>query len=1205
MAKYNKIFRGTAAHAEVPSNTTIGAKYCLFKLDANEQGFGTLTPELPKGGYSKAWLTGFSFGISAFQANVKEATEAYFVFQASLDGGNTWATFADGSNSKISHPSRSVPYFWVHPNKVYQLQYSFYGDTLLNNKDILTAMILEAGNEGKELVIRWGCKQRNTNEFVRCWYGGSDVRLRFFYETGELPTISSFLETEDIIYSDEKYYLSPQLEEINFWMNVSYVEPSYITQYNKYEWQQWGKATPNASEESWNTVSSGNLPLLNHYGGGAVNRGDSSWSDKGKLPSLLSFSVSIANPIIETKLSLKNNLDSNQDPHKYRIVFIKETEGNNTRLEFQSSITLERSYNTFNFSNTKAIPINACSTEKLQLGSKFGKSDLNIPIVLNDLINNTTNVKFFNNSYDLNVVIQDDKNNNIDSQYYSYAYLENTVELTVTLKNNFELTNNVNIIINCKPHYPVGTAATAIVLPIELLDSQAPIINDLYCSPGLIADTETGKAIKFYSSTNLQLNPNKTIINSSFKEELIITAVSNENNNIIITNTNSMNTKNLKWDSNNTDQKTLNIQRRRYGDYSTYQDSTVLEIKAIKSDNLDNINVEIYDKNSTLVPITTWNGYNDQNTPQPFKFYDNISLKISGKYLDNNLLNYSLKMVNNGVKQVLGTEGLTKYIEDKNSKIHHIDITIGEIEWLRNVNTILELTLTDKYGQQIIKTGLQPGQLRPVMFNIESFNISSTGYSVNASLTQQQNVDELAYTATFVHPNDQDNKQCLCIFTNDTLTTLNNQLGFSCSNEKLDYTNNQKDSNLIKALENHDGAPPCNLTHSVYFKSFPNCKSTLSKQTNYNFTRVIRELGANENIEINYALGDDRTYLNGSEAVEFEITISDTFRTKPYISNNLELYPQYNYEKHYAPPATFTLQDNQGTVYFLNNLKVPEQATTQQNATQQITVTVPEYDDDGDIIYTINANGINLASTDTIDVAKWSKKNQQIIVNQFNYDFKTNQCSIKIEYDADHCGSASYLNSKNITPIVCVYDETDQVASKQELELDENNTWNSKPVNAYSLRATDTKEFYNFITEVTFKNTAGDTLTIISQPYLVSKLLDLTIRRGRVGINVPQDFNYDVKLEETITNNDGDETTIIKHLTPTLEIHQRESTQIDQLETIKIVSCKNKADDSLGPMIGFYSADNQCYGHISANSGKLLVMTIEEVQNLFNAMTEV
>ena len=128
-------------------------------------------------------------------------------------------------------------------------------------------------------------------------------------------------------------------------------------------------------------------------------------------------------------------------------------------------------------------------------------------------------------------------------------------------------------------------------------------------------------------------------------------------------------------------------------------------------------------------------------------------------------------------------------------------------------------------------------------------------------------------------------------------------------------------------------------------------------------------------------------------------------------------------------------------------------------------------------------------------------------------------------------------------------------------------------------------EFFNFIIKVTYKNSSGDEIVAVSDEKLVCKLVDFTIRRGRVGINTPQNFEY-------ISD---------KNDLSTLVIYQRATTQVNQPETIKIVGSEFSQS---GPSIGFYGYDGHCYGHIygsslESNTPTLRVMTIDEVQQLF------
>lgn len=588
-------------------------------------------------------------------------------------------------------------------------------------------------------------------------------------------------------------------------------------------------------------------------------------------------------------------------------------------------------------------------------------------------------------------------------------------------------------------------------------------------------------------------------------------------------------------------------------------------------------------KKSKALSAKLWQNWYDANSKIKdksvnFRFYDNITIEHSDLG--------SLKVQNREL--YYQEEGsTTKIFILCNEKDKEYNSTTTSYSNFLNTpflsNAPLYFTITDVYGSSYTEKGPKIAQLRPIEFNAAPFKITSHGYSIDTNYLskdsngipiQVSNGDNLTYEVSIVHKNETNPEGATWIKSYEgTITTGSNftTTGFEISDNNIDYTCGLATSKLIDALESQNGQPPCIVTQSLYFTDFPNCKYTTKTDSNYNFIREVRDLDIGESINIGAHLyGDNLKYLNGSQEETFTIAVSENFINNPYKNNG------FNYETHYKPPVDFILKDNYGSAFVINE-------------NFEAIVKVPEYTNDSEITYTVYVNDTKELPSQSFNIAKWSVVDKKIDIIELTYDFNSKNYKVKITYDEFCGGSNNYKNGSLIfedkdgikVPYIEIYDEngSNKVKLIQEGEYWVNDTTATQIVNEET-----NSEFYNFIVEVTFINTAGDTLTIKSEPYLISKLIDLTIRRGRVGINVEQNFPF------------KDENKSLS----TLEIHQRGSTQGNQLETIKIVG---SSVSEKGPAIGFYDIEGNCYGRIYGGLDQaiknLTVMTSEEVKALF------
>lgn len=1199
MAKYNYSFN---ARAEQEITTGSGASASQIVL--TNQTYGSLLTNIDNAsnlGDLDVWLTGFSFSLAAIQPVVTESVEVYFVFQARFSDNEDWITFANGNDSSIQNQNgRSNPYFWLHPGQIYGFKYLFYGDMLKNNNNILYKIIKNSA----KLQLRCICYSK-AGTLVKCYWGNSRAKMAFHYQTKEATTWNVLTDDYTKRQGNE-IYVSPKNESTTFIIHFDGIDPGYIPKYSSYGWQY-----KKEGDSSWSDITTGGGTLSSSsYKGGSVFRSTSqtTWT---------SAALDLERPIQVVIRTSSLLVSLNEVPKKkgetyfYQLVFKSDIEGFDVTV---SGISITCQYNSIDLNNITTKLLNTKNSDKIILGTS-NQTDLVVSVLVEGGAQEASQW-FQDNYYYVNSAIIKDANTREEKAKCTHTFTQGTGELLINLS---QIESNAFMVITFLEAFPSDgdiCSSRDIEIPITILEGSPLTKEEIKCSPGIITDTAGIPTLGFYSTTNLRLEPSEQLtvekLNPNGGEfQLDITDVSSVE-------------KKITWKT--TDSATnsmLIIGKKVWGDYSTFTPS-YLELAVQKRGSLTDLAITYKDKNSTIEEKS----YPEVETD--FRFYDNITFELTSS--DSNPINYNFKASNAQESSIInfgdngeGSSIVNENITDEGNYIHTIDITVGEYELLRTKGTKLILILTDIYGQQIILDKLAAGQLRPVKFDINSFTIDSSNFEAKIQInTNISDSDRFTYRATIVHPLDEDKEGAIYSFiipnlededeeNNESILGSDLLSGYQIKQTKIDYTCGLEESKLINALRSHDGMPPCKIIQYLSFTDFPHCVYTVETNTNYNFTREVRALTTKESITITtteYNGSNGMTYLNGSQNVDFEISISDSFSESPYKING------FNYEEFYSPPIVFTVKDDYGSSF--DTIKLEKQENLDKYKT---TTKIPNYTVDGIIKYNIYANGVTSLLNKTFNVAKWSVAEQIVTINELIYDFNNNIYQAKITYDNYYGGSEDYGNSS--LESVVIYDENSST-NKTYLTYNSATEYWTNLISTYIDDEESASEFYNLIIEVTFVNTAGDTLTIKSEPYLISKLVDLTIRRGRVGINVPQDFAYDVTKETKETDEEGNEITkITKHFTPTLEIHQRESTQINQPEIIKIVSCLSYEEEQYddegilivdkdgnpilkqnpSPLIGFYSADNHCYGHISATSTNLTVMTPEEVKALFTTTT--
>ena len=1117
---------------------------------------------------SVAWLSGFSFSIGAMSPNVTEQTEGYLLFQARFSDSDTWTTFARGDKNITNDNGRSVPYAWFYQNAVYGMRYLFYGDRLINNNNILYKIV----KNSSKLQLRCVFNNKN-NKAVGCKWGNgsgiqSAIKMKFYLQTLDKPS-ESLVESDYATRIDSNnVFISPERESVPFAINFrDLTNPMCLPTYTSYEWQY-----KKDSEDSWITDPDSITypPAKSAYGGGNISRTTSTvaWNaavmDLLEPPTLTTKSAVFFSSPSKTVLPLLN-----QEQYHYRIVFNSKSGDPEGCKQILNIPSITCSYNRLDMTNLTVIPINTKSNTSIILGAE-GQTNLTIPISITETLSLAPTDKgsfYFNhNKLKAQVSFFDSEDGQVNApQDYSYSFLNNTNEMFLTFPSGVPAEIN-KIKFTFTETYPSQGEVIQEqnrTIEVNYIPSGKIEPSSLICSPGIIENN----SISFYSATNLQY---------ARVGDFSIIELSNDSPTLTITNVSS-NTKKLEWNNSYSENTKILISSDTTGDYGTYTSLIPLELTVFKTNSLNGVDVYYKDSNSDIGE-EKWG-----ETTLPFRFYDNITLLFTNN--DDNLVTYNLTAINeNGSILGLG-QGLTTIVDGQ----HQISILVNEHELLNNVNTRLELILTDVYGQQIIKTGLSVGQLRPVIFSATLDNIDSTSLKTSLLFTDVATIEgnpDLYLRGNIHHKLEQAAEHYCSLSTSEEGIQITLQEGNALGQKQfvkeftdLDYVNNS--SKLITDLTACINNSPAILTLTVYHKNFPHCAySYIINNCKYNFTRELNLELAN----IDWALSEEwkHNYINGGQNVNFYIADNGYKNNKGrFISNG-----NYQYLQYYTPPIYYTVafKDNE------NNI----QNTFDESKDQELTIPArfpyAETDQKQAVALYIKIQNQessfmnNKVSEDhEYDVARWSATPALPEINGLTYNFEDNSIITTLILDEFNNGSNKWNNYE--TPLVKIYDQSDPSFSKS-LYLWEDGSWRDTEVATYSLlkRSATNSEFFNFVVKVTYTNSAGDTITVESESYLVSKLIDLTIRRGRVGINVKQTFEY-----ENEENN-----------LPTLEVHQKTTTQNNQTEIIKLVGSNN---NGLGPAIGFYDENDKCYGHIYGGLQDALssmkIMTEAEVEAIF------
>ena len=1126
------------------------------------------------------WLTGFTCSIGGIQVVESKKTKVYFLFQAALplatnENDKSWTTFADSRDIGDSI------YLTFEKDTIYGVKFSFYGDKLKNNNNILYRMInATKGN----LKIRCLCYD-STETGCHCYWGGSKVNMRFHYSMAEESNSSTIsIANSDVIVYDNNYYISKEVQAesnlTNFIVNFFGDDPQ---SYYKYDGELQYKIN---AEEGWKTDSSVALPIV-EYGGGQKNcfKRSSFTKDAPEL-----YDIPFLTKKGQLMVHPKNLPSENGSEYKYRFIFKvvqSDQVGDSQEIEIDAP-SIIRSYEQLNFKDSKIQFLGTQDTETLHLGNFINTEYLNIRISIEGIKSDSPENLPYIKDIPIIEVTKITLNDQSEFQNFSYNYDINNNELLLTLLSYNPIEQKISNIDITSTSLFSSEPKTVYSISPSYIEENVQLI--LQCTPGVIVSngTETGRILKFYNNTIIQ----------SISGSIEVFLASNNDSSIKITTIDDKKYQ-LLWND-GFEESSITIQTKVDQDYGTYNiSSETIELKRTKL--LNDIILFIQDANKKELNKETPDWIQWDDALSEFPFYDNLSFKFANSQQENplegELIEYSLfayEINDNG--QIIQKRTLCDALETNTGKI---SATIDELELLRTGGQI-ELILKDSYGQILTTPRLKVGQLRPINFTIEQYTINSTDLSLKLNpldivpSDMQFNISGSIYST---QETDINNHRCIFTKKEPLQEFPSGYINFTGLNFVVG-----KNSALISDLEKGINNSEFILLLELSNYEYPNCKSLYILRGRYNFSRTINF----DNLKgLELALnGESRKplYFNGGETVSFILQKVEDFYAAPYIVNS------YTYENHYKPSVKLALAFENTSDYFEEQIKEEENL----QISRQIQVNFPY--SDIDILKTLKPYIVmkekqyipfsgEYSKSFTYNVACWREIPLKPVIESLEYNFNDNTILANLTLDPNKNGSATYNNNESVE--IEIFDEANPNKIEKLTWNEDSNFWTGEYNISNTKSNIGSSDFYNFIIKVTYTNIAKNSKSAISDVYSISKLIDLTIRRGRIGINVPQDFNYDIKEEEIVTNTDGSETKIVKHLTPTLEIRQRESTQIDQLETIKIVSCKNKADDSLGPMIGFYSADNQCYGHISANSGKLLVMTIEEVQNLFNTMTEV
>lgn len=1147
------------------------------------------------------WLTDLAIRIGNVKAS-ESSTKVRCRLRVSFEGEETFHVLAVSD----SNADGTVV---LNKNKTYNLNYVFHYDQLQQNPEILSQIFTKRIDKLRcELFSDDVANYKSywANATIHIAYGWMKAN-QSLYNHNLIVRMADDMPVQLKENEQNYYFMIPnnlEKEGIGITGTITALRDN-PAQLNKIILQRF-----NEDKENWDNFNQININTSYTPAMGEAFRETVDTSNTGTGSAIVTSPLTVLLEKIKITQLEQQNIDftilqkdlpqSYDTFYKYRILVVRtfdlwemhrdDTINFEGLTEDQQSICeyiFHNYYTKISFNNFQAFlkKENGILADEILIGSQgWNDSIIKIPVIITTDIEKSDNLNLFNKiirSY--TYTIDNKEYEESDTKPILYEE-ENSNGLMIQLeKDSNEKIPYGKLTITYRSLYGESQIPVEKELTIKDINvNNASITLKNLIIPALSGELKNDK-LYFNSTTSISLpKPNKI--------QIVPSEENNLNNIDIYDNIPKLGEygKELKWKENIAAEtsSSIIISAKNNGDYGTFSESnTKLEVELIKTKDL----IEVADNdtfwaNSKIYDVNASQDYQEVKDNILY-FYDNITIDFPESFKNCNLKKCALiKVPENASPMEMGYEDV-----NNNSTVQFN--TLGYEP--PSLNTKIQLKIYDAYGSSCTYlSNFNISKLSPIEFKIDNITLQSHSYKIEATFTKQELLsynDAIILTTIIKHPEDTEENAYKHESGYDPLSNLTQTNKFTISNDTAEFIPYENViTNLTKALQSGNGSPPAEIIVILQFKNFRNCRYEVINTTKtYNFIRQLKESDGFE-FKLDSGLKRDPLYFNGEENINF--TIEDNgYKDAPYEEGQ----QKYNYETCYAPFIQYAISEDNINYY-------DSEINTEIN-NDIIKYIVPAAEQDKQIILQIyakiNNQYIPIPKKDgyvyqTFQVAKWSKKQSTVTIEELIYNFSSQSIKAKLAYDEYFCGSSVYGNGSIFK--MEIYDENLKEPEYYTLtKSEEDDTiWEYEPPEQITkaLENQTGSDFYSFIVKATFINTATDELDqpgkeiiIFSSPYLISRLIDMTIRRGRVGINVEQNFPYQ--------NTDNS--------LSTLEIHQRESTQGNQLETIKIVSCKTKAEDSLGPSIGFYSADNQCYGRISATSANLIVMTPAEVEALF------
>lgn len=454
--------------------------------------------------------------------------------------------------------------------------------------------------------------------------------------------------------------------------------------------------------------------------------------------------------------------------------------------------------------------------------------------------------------------------------------------------------------------------------------------------------------------------------------------------------------------------------------------------------------------------------------------YENVYL--SWNKIDNvNPYTYELsyKIGDNGNWSVLNT----------GSNLLNFTLSLGSIT--NGSKVVFSVKVTDQYGVSQSQERAFYKMTTPSLYNLTVSNITDKTLQTNFrwGFTNNSN-DNLIYKIYLLY-NGIPQEYATGEFTTGTTPKIQNNLLEIGLHQESD-TGTFIGALYNKVILNKDCRPTGQARVELYSKSIPSCKTVQTVDFIFNFFKEITSL---DKPTVSVPLG---SYFNPNDSIVFRFTAADwEDATGQQIGADI----------------SYRLEGN-GKV-FQNILPDTDISDVAPNTNQDSTIRYTLY---ATLTY---ANDITSIKTSFIEinVARWSSSGSNALLQ----DVHKTESTIRgtLIFPQDLCGSIKYSNQKQVKYKIFKIIENDQQQIGNEVTLTLSEIQEKNYRIDFTFDETSNQSFSFFI-EVTYINTSDEEIIKNTTSYLLRiSGIPLAIRKGRIGINVDNDFRVQENEEDS------------------------------------------------------------------------------------------